>query len=155
MHLIGNMWFLWIFGHAVEDRMGHLPYLIFYLLCGVAAAMAQVLMNSDSSLPMIGASGAIAGVLGAYLILYPRARVVALVPMGFFLQTAALPAIVFLGLWFAFQFISGMASLAGPGGGSVAFFAHVGGFVAGMILVWIFARRPSSVATRPDWSNLE
>jgi membrane associated rhomboid family serine protease len=133
MHIIGNMWFLWIFGDNVEDAMGRIKYLVFYLLCGVAAAAAQILSQPDSTIPMVGASGAIAGVLGAYLILYPRARVRCLWILIIFITFIRVPAWLLLGLWFISQFFI-------PGAG-VAWMAHVGGFIAGMALVWIFARR--------------
>ena len=139
MHLLGNMWFLWLFGNNVEDSMGHLRFLAFYLLCGLAAAAAQILTIPNSPIPMVGASGAISGVMGAYLVLYPRVRVYTLVPLGFFITSMALPAWVMLGYWFLIQFVSGLVSVGGEGGG-VAFWAHVGGFVAGLVLVKLFAR---------------
>src|SRR5919107_1735397 len=138
-HLIGNMWFLWLFGNNVEDSMGHVRFLAFYLLCGLAAAAAQILTNPSSPVPMVGASGAISGVMGAYLVLYPRVRVYTLVPLGFFITSMALPAWVMLGYWFLIQFVSGWVSFGGEAGG-VAFGAHVGGFVAGVALVKLFAR---------------
>jgi membrane associated rhomboid family serine protease len=143
LHLGGNMLYLWIFGNNVEDAMGHLGFLVFYLLCGAAAALAQVALQPTSTVPMVGASGAIAGVLGAYLVLYPRARILALVPMGFFTQLAEVPAVLFLPLWFLLQLLYGIASLGVQTqvGGGVAFWAHVGGFVAGVLLVRVFARR--------------
>ena len=139
MHLLGNMWFLWLFGNNIEDSMGHLRFLAFYLLCGLAAAAAQILTNPSSPVPMVGASGAISGVMGAYLVLYPRVRVYTLVPLGFFITSMALPAWVMLGYWFLIQFVSGLVDVGGEGGG-VAFWAHVGGFVAGLVLVKLFAR---------------
>jgi membrane associated rhomboid family serine protease len=139
MHLLGNMWFLWIFGNNVEDSMGRLRFVVFYLLTGLAAASGQVLTSPDSPIPMVGASGAISGVMGAYLLLYPRVRVFAFVPIGFFLTSVALPAWVMLGYWFVIQFVSGVVSVGGEGGG-VAFWAHVGGFLAGVVLVKLFAR---------------
>ena len=139
LHLIGNMLYLWIFGDNVEDAMGHGRFLLFYLLCGLAAALAQALPDPQSRLPMIGASGAISGVLGAYLLLYPRARVLVLIPLGFFIQTVRLPAAVVLLLWFGLQLLSNLVVPAGSGG--VAFRAHVGGFLAGLLLVTVF-RRP-------------
>lgn len=139
MHLLGNMWFLWLFGNNVEDSMGHLRFLAFYLMCGLAAAAAQILTNPSSPIPMVGASGAISGVMGAYLVLYPRVRVYTLVPLGFFITSMALPAWVMLGYWFLIQFVSGLVDVGGEGGG-VAFWAHVGGFVAGLVLVKLFAR---------------
>jgi membrane associated rhomboid family serine protease len=140
MHLLGNMWFLWIFGDNVEDSMTRPRFAAFYLLCGLAAAAAQIVTSPSSPVPMVGASGAISGVMGGYLVLYPRVRVFALVPLGFFLTSVALPAWVMLGYWAALQLLSGVAS-AGQGGGGVAFWAHVGGFVAGVVLVKVFARR--------------
>lgn len=139
MHLLGNMWFLWLFGNNVEDSMGHLRFLAFYLMCGLTAAAAQILTNPSSPIPMVGASGAISGVMGAYLVLYPRVRVYTLVPLGFFITSMALPAWVMLGYWFLIQFVSGLVDVGGEGGG-VAFWAHVGGFVAGLVLVKLFAR---------------
>ncbi|HEY4485466.1 MAG TPA: rhomboid family intramembrane serine protease [Nitrospiria bacterium] len=140
MHLIGNMLYLWIFGNNIEDAMGHARFVVFYLICGLAAAMSHALTDPGSTVPMIGASGAISGVLGAYLLLYPRARVLTLIPLGFFMQTFSLPASVLLGFWFVLQLISG-ALTAGQGGGGVAWFAHIGGFAAGMILIGFFKRR--------------
>jgi rhomboid family protein len=139
MHLLGNMWFLWIFGNNIEDSMGRLRFIVFYLLCGLAAAFGQVLTNPNSVIPMVGASGAISGVMGAYLILYPNVRVFAMVPLGFFLTSVALPAWVMLGYWFLIQFVSGLVTIAGDMGG-VAFWAHVGGFVAGVVLIKLFTR---------------
>ena len=139
LHLIGNMLFLWIFGDNVEDAMGHVRFAIFYLVCGTVAALAQSLPNPESTVPMIGASGAISGVLGAYVLLYPRAQVLVLIPLGLFTQLVHLPAMVVLGIWFAMQLISSL--LAAPGAGGVAFGAHVGGFVAGMLLVPLLKRR--------------
>jgi len=143
MHLIGNMLYLWIFGNNVEDSMGHARFVLFYVVCGVAAAFAQALLNPDSAIPMIGASGAISGVLGAYLLLHPRARVLVLVPLGFFTQLVYLPAMLVLGLWFVLQVVS--SALADPGTGGVAFAAHVGGFVAGMALIPVFKRRDAKL----------
>jgi len=139
MHLLGNMLFLWIFGDNVEDRLGHLRFLLFYLLSGFAATLAQSLADPGSTVPQIGASGAISGVLGAYLVLYPRARIVTLIFLGFFIRLAEVPALVFLPLWFLIQFVSGLASLAATTSaqGGVAFFAHVGGFLAGVVLLFV------------------
>jgi membrane associated rhomboid family serine protease len=139
MHLLGNMWFLWLFGNNVEDSMGRLRFIGFYLLCGLAAAAAQIITSPGSAIPMVGASGAISGVMGGYLLLYPTVRVYTLVVLGFFITSMALPAWVMLGYWFLIQFVSGWLSFAGEGGG-VAFWAHVGGFVAGIVLVKLFAR---------------
>ncbi len=146
-HLIGNMLYLWIFGNNVEDAMGHLRFLVFYLLCGVAAAFTQALSAPSSEIPMVGASGAISGVLGAYLLLFPHARVVVLIPMGFFTQLQAWPAKIVLGFWFALQALYGLFS--DPAKGGVAFLAHVGGFIAGMLLVGIFKRRDVPLGGRP------
>jgi len=140
MHLIGNMLYLWIFGNNVEDAMGHVRFVVFYVLCGIAAAFAQVLLNTDSQVPMIGASGAISGVLGAYLLLYPHARVLVLIPLGILTQLVRLPAGWVLGFWFVFQLLSQLLAGTGEGGG-VAFMAHVGGFVAGMALIPLFKYR--------------
>ena len=132
LHLAGNMLYLWIFGDNIEDRMGHLRFLVFYLACGVAAVFAQAIPAPQSVVPMIGASGAISGVLGAYLLLFPRARVLVLVPLGFVLQVIRLPAVWVLGLWFLVQLLSSLGAPEGEGG--VAFRAHLGGFVAGLLL---------------------
>lgn len=138
LHLAGNMLYLWIFGNNIEDAMGHARFIVFYLLCGIAAVFAQALPDTSSTIPMIGASGAISGVLGAYLLLYPHARVLVLIPLGFFLHTMRLKAGIVLGIWFAMQVISSLASGDGPG---VAWNAHIGGFVAGIALLPIFKRR--------------
>jgi membrane associated rhomboid family serine protease len=139
MHLIGNMLYLWIFGDNVEDSMGHARFLVFYLLCGIAAVLAQALPDPSSIVPMVGASGAISGVLGAYLLLYPLARVLVVIPLGFILQTMRIPAGIVLLLWFGLQLLSNAMQSAGQGG--VAFRAHIGGFVAGMILIPLFKQR--------------
>jgi membrane associated rhomboid family serine protease len=138
MHLLGNMLFLWIYGDNVEDAMGHARYLVFYLLCGIAAIFVQSLANPDSPYPIIGASGAISGVLGAYLLLFPRARVLTLVLLPFFFTTLRMPAMLLLLLWFAVQLISDLA--VPDGSASVAFRAHIGGFLTGMLLVPFFKR---------------
>ncbi|MEZ5444563.1 MAG: rhomboid family intramembrane serine protease [Gammaproteobacteria bacterium] len=140
MHLAGNMLYLWIFGNNVEDSMGHARFVIFYLLCGVAAAVGQAWMHPDSQIPMIGASGAISGVLGAYLLLYPHARVLTVVPLGFYAQMIRLPALLVLGFWFVMQIFSSAAAGGGEKGG-VAWFAHIGGFIAGMVLIPLFKHR--------------
>jgi len=147
MHLIGNMWFLWIFGNNIEDSMGRGRFLVFYLLSGLAAAMAQVVTNPASVVPMVGASGAISGVMGGYLVLYPRVRVFALLPLGFLITSIALPAWMMLIYWLGIQLVSGLANAAREGGG-VAFWAHVGGFGAGVVLVKLFARREYVAAHR-------
>ncbi len=139
MHLIGNMLYLWIFGNNVEDAMGHGRFVVFYLLCGLAAALAQAFQDPGSAVPMIGASGAIGGVLGAYVLLYPRARVLVLVPLGFFFYTLRIPAMIVLGLWFGLQFLSSALSAGQVGG--VAYWAHIGGFVAGMVLILPFRKK--------------
>ena len=139
MHLIGNMLYLWIFGNNVEDVMGHVKFVIFYVVCGIFAAMSHALTDPSSAVPMVGASGAISGVLGAYLLLYPRAQVLVLIPLGIFMRTMYVPAGFVLGFWFVLQLLSGGMSL-GQGGGGVAWFAHVGGFVAGMALIGLFKR---------------
>jgi membrane associated rhomboid family serine protease len=133
-HLIGNLWFLWVFGDNVEDAMGPARFWAFYLLCGLAAAGAQILSNPATAIPMVGASGAIGGVMGAYARLYPRARILTFIFLGFYATTVAVPAIAMLGYWFFIQLASGIPALQEAGGG-VAFWAHVGGFVAGVILV--------------------
>jgi rhomboid family protein len=150
MHIGGNMLYLWIFGDNVEDRMGHGRFLVFYLLCGIAAALAQTITTPESIVPMVGASGAIAGVMGAYFVLYPRSRIVTLIPF-FFFQVIEVPAIAFLGIWFAMQFISGVGAIGstiGRSGGGIAFWAHVAGFVAGITGVALF-RRPER--QRVEW----
>ncbi|HEY6807673.1 MAG TPA: rhomboid family intramembrane serine protease [Gemmatimonadales bacterium] len=147
-HLIGNMWFLWIFGNNVEDAMGHGRFVIFYLLCGLVAAGTQVAASAHSAVPMIGASGAISGVLGAYLVLFPRVRVQTLIFLGVFATTVALPAYLMLLYWFGLQLLGGLPSLAGVQGGGVAFFAHIGGFVAGAALIRLFLRSDFRLRTR-------
>lgn len=138
MHLIGNMWFLWLFGNNVEDSMTRPRFVVFYLLCGLIAALAQVVVDPRSHIPMVGASGAISGVMGAYLVLYPSARVYTFVPLGFFFTNVALPAWVMLIYWMALQVFGGLASVGVEGGG-VAFWAHLGGFLAGLVLIKLFA----------------
>ncbi len=142
MHIIGNMLFLWVFGDNVEDRFGHLRYGIFYIISGLSAAFLQVWMNPDSTVPMIGASGAIAGVLGAYVVMFPRAKVVTLIPIIFFFPIVEIPAFLFLGIWFLMQMISGYFSLGlGGDAGGVAWWAHIGGFGAGLVLSPFFRKR--------------
>jgi membrane associated rhomboid family serine protease len=138
MHLGFNMLFLWIFGDNIEDSMGHVRYLVFYLTCGVAAALAQAFVNPGSTVPMVGASGAISGVLGAYLLLHPRATVRTMIFLGVFVTMVHLPALIVLGLWFLMQLVSAAFSSSGEPG--VAFWAHIGGFVAGMALVPLFKK---------------
>lgn len=139
MHLAGNMLYLWVFGNNVEDALGHVRFVIFYLVCGVAAVFAQAIPDPYSTVPMIGASGAISGVLGAYVLLYPHAKVLVAFPIGFYLHIASLKAFWVLGLWFVLQILSSIMSAQGEAG--VAFLAHVGGFVAGMALVPFMRRR--------------
>jgi membrane associated rhomboid family serine protease len=135
LHLVGNLIYLWIFGNNIEDRFGRLGFLIFYLAGGVAAAVAQIAIDPASRIPMVGASGAISAVLGAYLILFPGARILSLVFLGFFYQLIEVPALIVLGFWFALQLIDGIGSLGVAGAeGGVAFFAHIGGFVAGIVV---------------------
>jgi membrane associated rhomboid family serine protease len=139
LHIAGNMLFLWVFGDNVEDTMGHVRYLIFYLFCGLAAGLAQVLIDPASRIPLVGASGAISGVLGAYIVLFPHGRIRTLVVLGFFVTVVLVPAWVQIGLWIVLQLFSGLASLGvATESGGVAFWAHIGGFVAGALLVWVF-----------------
>ncbi len=142
MHLINNMWFLWIFGDNMEDNFGHWRYLLFYVLCGIAGGLAQYAANPFSPVPNIGASGAIAGVMGGYLLLYPRARVLTLVPFFFFF-TIEVPAFFMLIYWFAIQVFSGVSSLAYQQRGGIAFWAHIGGFLAGLALTFLFRQSRS------------
>ena len=133
LHLLGNMLFLWIFGNNVEDRLGSIPFLLFYLVGGIAAALTQVVIDPHSTVPLVGASGAIAAALGAYIVLFPGARILSLVFLGFFYQLLEVPAIVVLGFWFALQLVNGFAAFgAETAQGGVAFFAHIGGFVFGL-----------------------
>jgi membrane associated rhomboid family serine protease len=142
-HVLGNMWYLWIFGDNVEDRMGHGRFVVFYLLCGMAAAFGQIAMDPQSTLPTIGASGAIAGVMGAYFVLYPQSRVLTLIPLIIFFEIIELPAIFLLGFWFLMQLFSAgtVAVTASTHGGGVAFMAHVAGFLVGVAGVFVFRRR--------------
>jgi membrane associated rhomboid family serine protease len=137
-HIAGNMLYLWIFGNNVEDDTGRLRFILFYLLCGTVAAMTHALVNKSSIIPMIGASGAVSGVLGAYVLLYPRARVVTLMFFGFYLRTVEIPALFVLGFWFVIQFLSALSSSSS--GGGIAWYAHIGGFVAGVMLIGLFKR---------------
>lgn len=137
MHLIGNMLYLWIFGNNIEDVMGHFKFIVFYIVCGVLAALSHAFIDPQSDVPMVGASGAISGILGAYLLLFPHARVLVLIPLGFFSRLMYVPAGLVLGLWFLMQLLSGGMSFGNQGGG-VAFFAHIGGFLAGMLLIGVF-----------------
>jgi membrane associated rhomboid family serine protease len=138
-HLLGNMLYLWIFGDNIEDRLGHLRFIVFYFLGGIAAAVSQILIAPDSTIPMVGASGAIAAVLGAYLVEYPRARVRSLVTLGYYIRIAQVPAVIVLGMWFVLQFFNGFLSLSATATGGVAYFAHIGGFVAGLLFIKPFA----------------
>ena len=154
LHVGSNMLYLWIFGDNIEDRLGHVRYAVFYLLCGFIAALTHALANPSSTLPAIGASGAIAGVLGAYLILFPRARVTTLIPIFVFIMIRELPAVLLLGFWFVLQLFSGVGSLGvrdAQDMGGVAYFAHISGFVAGMILIVLMGgMRRRRVATTYD-----
>ncbi len=140
-HLIGNMWFLWVFGNNIEDVMGPARFIAFYLACGILAAMAQILTQPSSPVPMVGASGAISGVMGGYLVLYPRVRVHMLVFLGFFVTTVAVPAYFMLLYWAFLQLLGGLPRLGAEAGGGVAFFAHLGGFVAGVALIKLFVKQ--------------
>ena len=140
MHLIGNMWFLWIFGNNVEDVMGRIRFVLFYVISGLAAAGLQVAITPSSPIPMVGASGAISGVMGAYLLLFPKVRVFAFVPLGFVMTSVALPAWTMLVYWMLLQTVSGVVDLGRSGGGGVAFWAHIGGFLAGLALIKLFAK---------------
>jgi len=145
LHILGNMWFLWIFGDNVEDVLGHGKYLLFYLVCGAAAGLIHIAFNPSSHIPTVGASGAIAGIMGAYLVKFPRARILTLVPIFVFLTTIEIPAVLMLLYWFAIQFFSGVGSIGYShlSQGGIAWFAHIGGFVAGMILIALLhTRRP-------------
>jgi membrane associated rhomboid family serine protease len=151
-HLLGNMLYLWIFGDNVEDSMGRLKYLLFYLVGGIVASAAHIFTNPDSQIPTVGASGAIAAVLGAYLVLFPQSRVLTIIPLGYFIRMSWIPAIIVLGLWFVLQLFSGVLSLGGPDVGGVAFWAHAGGFVAGVVMARLFAgSRKPEYAVR--WDN--
>jgi len=155
LHIGGNMLYLWIFGDNIEDRLGHFKYAVFYLLCGFIATMSHAVMNASSTLPSIGASGAIAGVLGAYVVLFPKARVTTLIPIFIFITIRDIPAIVVLGFWFVLQLFVGVASIGASGDatGGVAVFAHIGGFIAGMILVIAMGgmRRPRPQPFEEFW----
>lgn len=153
-HIIGNMWFLWVFGDNVEDSMGSVRFLLFYVLCGLAAAAAQIAFSPQSVVPMVGASGAISGVMGAYALLYPRAPVHTLVFLGFFVTRIVVPAYIMLGYWFLLQLFGSLPSLGSRGGG-VAFAAHVGGFVAGCVLIFFFRKkdRMKKRKSRAVWNS--
>ena len=152
LHLAGNMLYLWIFGDNVEDRMGHISYLIFYLAGGVFAALAHALINPTSTLPTVGASGAIAAVLGAYLILYPRSRVQTFIPIGYFLALKTLPASILLAFWFVLQLFNGVLSLGvGEDMGGTAFWAHIGGFVLGVVVALVIGKGRDTDRYEPQW----
>jgi membrane associated rhomboid family serine protease len=157
LHLLGNMWFLYIFGDNVEDRLGHLGYFVFYLAAGVTASGMHLITNSSSMIPTVGASGAIAGVMGGYFVLYPHARVLTLVPIIIFIQIIVIPAPIFLGIWFLLQFFQGTTSLGSVETGGVAWWAHIGGFVAGVVSVWLLNKasvlRPPVEQVRPNTEN--
>ena len=152
MHVIGNMWFLWIYGDNVEDVLGHSRYLLFYLLCGIAAGLVQVMASPGSRIPTVGASGAIAGVMGAYLIKFPHSRIVTLVPIFIFFTTMEIPAVFMLLYWFVIQLFSGVGSIGSSSvsHGGVAWFAHIGGFLAGMILIKVMGTE-SRYRNRPEF----
>ena len=137
-HVIGNMWYLWIFGDNVEDVLGHAGFLAFYLVCGVVATLLHYLTGPVAEVPTVGASGAIAAVLGAYIVAFPRARVFTLLPVFPFFQVVPLPAFFVLGLWFLFQFVLGLGALGASGSGGIAFWAHIGGFAAGLLVMRVF-----------------
>ena len=147
LHILGNMWFLWIFGGRVEDKLGHFDFSLFYILCGLAAEATHLVMNNSSRIPTLGASGAIAGVLGAYIVLFPRAKVRTLIPLFIFWEIMDVPAFVFLGIWFVYQFLLGMSSSAGYGS-DIAFWAHIGGFLAGILFLKIFLKKKSIIRNR-------
>ncbi len=150
IHILGNMWYLWIFGDNIEDRLGHYKFVGFYIACGILASIVHVAMNRSVGVPCIGASGAIAGVLGAYLITFPHARVLCIIPIWFIWQVVELPAVVVLGFWFVIQLFSGVASFAPAQGGGVAWWAHIGGFVFGIALMFAFPKKKPRA--RP-WQN--
>jgi membrane associated rhomboid family serine protease len=136
LHLLGNMLFLWVFGASVEDHLGHLPYLMFYFICGLGAGLAHIVANWGSHIPSIGASGAISGVMGAYIVLFPRSKILTLVPIIIFFFTVRLPAVLILGYWFVIQALSGLSSLGDADQTGVAWWAHIGGFLLGAFLAW-------------------
>jgi len=154
MHIIGNMWYLWIFGDNVEDRVGHGRFIVFYLLCGIAAGIGQIMMDPNSTLPTIGASGAIAGVMGAYFVLYPQSRVLTLIPLIIFWEVIELPAYLLLGFWFVMQLFSAgsiAVTASSHGSGGVAFAAHVAGFLVGVVGVFVFRKRNVDRWERPGY----
>ncbi|MCM8826061.1 MAG: rhomboid family intramembrane serine protease [Candidatus Omnitrophica bacterium] len=139
-HLIGNMLFLWIFGDNVEDRLGHLSFLLFYISCGIIAGITHLIMNINSSIPAVGASGAIAGILGAYMVMFPQSMILTLVPFFLFWRIVELPAFIFIGIWFVYQFLLGISTI-GYGGAGIAFWAHIGGFIAGIFIIRYFKKK--------------
>jgi membrane associated rhomboid family serine protease len=141
MHLVGNVWFLWLFGANVEDAMTRLRFVVFYVLCGLAAALAQVMATPSSTAPLVGASGAISGVMGAYLVLFPRVRIFTIVPYGFTMRSVPLPAWVMLAFWVGLQLLAGAATARGGSTGGTAVWAHIGGFAGGLAFVWLFRRQ--------------
>lgn len=149
LHILGNMWFLWIFGGNVEDRMGPFAYPLFYLVCGIGSGLSQTAFSWGSHIPSIGASGAISGVLGAYIVFFPRSRILTLIPLFIIWFTWRIPAVIFIGIWFAVQFLSGLSSLGAASMGGVAWWAHVGGFLLGMLLARTFWRSVPRQA--PAW----
>lgn len=148
-HLAGNMLYLWIFGDNVEDRLGHFKYLVFYLLGGVIASLAHVMTNPNSQIPTVGASGAIAAVLGAYLVLYPKSRILTFIPLGFFMRLTMVPASIVLGLWFVLQLFSGVTTIGAADVGGTAFWAHIGGFVFGVVIAFLFIPKDKSQNVMP------
>lgn len=141
LHIIVNMWYLWVFGNNVEDSLGHIKYLFFYLLCGIGGGIGHIIAQPNSPVPTVGASGAIAGVLAGYLILFPTARIVTILPIFIFIQIVRVPAILLIGIWIMIQIVSGMGSLSSQASGGTAWFAHVGGFVTGIILILLFSKK--------------
>ncbi len=141
IHLLSNMLFLWVFGGNIEDILGHLKYLSFYIICGVAASLFHIITNIDSQIPSIGASGAIAGVMGAYVFLFPTARIKTLLILVIFIQVVRIPAIILLGYWILIQVLSGLAEFGSKAGSGIAWFAHIGGFITGFIIIIIFRKR--------------
>lgn len=141
MHLLGNMLYLWIFGNNIEDYLGHTKFLLFYFACGILATIAHTLVNINSNIPVVGASGAISGILGAYLLLYPRAKILVVLPIFIFLQFFKVPAMVVIGFWIVFQFLNGITSLGVGAPQGIAWFAHIGGFIAGVVLIKTMKKR--------------
>jgi len=139
IHILGNMLFLWVFADNVEDRLGHIKFIIFYLICGIAAVFLHSITTPNSKIPMVGASGAISGIMGAYVVFFPRARILSIIPLGFFFRIAYLPSPFFIGIWFLYQFLLGLVSISIKGGG-VAYFAHIGGFIAGFLFALPFKK---------------